>query len=247
MRRREFITLLGGARGQSRDHDDPDRNRHGGDPVQAGLVASLNRPGGNVTGSTTMGQELAAKRFGLLHELKPGTAPFAMLTHPTNPNLLIRESQAAAASIKRPIEVLYASTGQDIDTIVGNLVQKRIGGLAIPTEIFLTSRCVQTATLAIRRSIPTMYGDRADAAAAVGISAQNARHERCQTGHGMAFARLARQQDGDYLERCSLTRLVPIVAKVVMIEFASVSAKYLLELLAQFCSTVELPDMTSTV
>ena len=139
----------------------------GGDPVEVGLVASFNRPGGNLTGTTTMGQELTAKRFALLHELKPDTAPLALLTHPANPNLelLIRESQAAAASFKRPIEVMYASTRQDIDMIFASLAQKRIGGLAIPTENFLTTRRVQTATLAIRHSIPTIYGERADAAA----------------------------------------------------------------------------------
>jgi ABC-type uncharacterized transport system substrate-binding protein len=88
-----------------------------GDPVGAGLVASLNRPGGNVTGATNMIQELGAKRFGILHELRPGTEPFAMLLHPTNPNVefLTRENAAASQSIGRQIDIAWVSTPKDID------------------------------------------------------------------------------------------------------------------------------------
>src|SRR5262245_29773424 len=138
-----------------------------GDPVASGLVASLNRPGGNVTAITDMGQELAAKRFGLLHELNPGSAPLVLLLHPTNPSVefLVHEAQAGAAAIGRPIELLYVSTPQEIDNTFASLAQKRIGGLSIATDTFLASRRVQTVTLAIRHSIPTIYSNRLDVAA----------------------------------------------------------------------------------
>src|SRR5262245_19503920 len=99
-----------------------------GDPVQAGLAASLNRPGGNATGAASMNQEIGSKRFGLLHELLPNAARLGMLTHPTNPNLdfLIREAQAVSTTIGRDIEVLYASTNREIDAAFASLAQKKI-------------------------------------------------------------------------------------------------------------------------
>ena len=98
-----------------------------GDPVQTGLVASLNRPGGNVTGISDMGVELAAKRLGLLHELLPGAERFAALVNrTTSPSieLLISEVQTAASAIGRQIEVFNVSTNRDIDTAFTNLVRK---------------------------------------------------------------------------------------------------------------------------
>jgi ABC-type uncharacterized transport system substrate-binding protein len=88
-----------------------------GDPVRAGLVTSLNRPGGNVTGATGMNMQLGGKRFGLLQELLPNAQRFAMLTSPTNPNaeFLVEEARAAAETIGRPIEVFNVTTSREID------------------------------------------------------------------------------------------------------------------------------------
>jgi putative tryptophan/tyrosine transport system substrate-binding protein len=90
----------------------------GGDPVQTGLVASLNRPGGNVTGVSSMSGELGAKRLGLLQELVPRAARFVMLVNPNNPlaEAFVTDVRAAGAAIGRQIEVLTASTSRDIDT-----------------------------------------------------------------------------------------------------------------------------------
>ena len=105
----------------------------GGDPVQVGLVASLNRPGGNVTGITNMNAELGAKRLGLLHELLPGAARFAVLVNPNSPNAesMITDVQAAASAIGRQIEVLTASTNREIDAAFASLVQKRADALLV--------------------------------------------------------------------------------------------------------------------
>ena len=99
----------------------------GTDPVRTGLVAAFNRPGGNVTGIITLYSELGGKRFGLLHELVPGAARFAVLVNPHNPVAAensIKDAQSAASVIGRPIEVVTASTHRDIDTAFASLGQK---------------------------------------------------------------------------------------------------------------------------
>jgi putative tryptophan/tyrosine transport system substrate-binding protein len=130
----------------------------GGDPVQAGLVASFNQPGGNVTGISSMNTELGSKRLGLLHELAPNVERFATLVI-NNPlyQPLIREVQAGAASIGRPIDVLFASTSRDIDAAFASIVQKRIEALVLtPGPLFNNNR-VQLATLAARHALPAIY------------------------------------------------------------------------------------------
>jgi putative ABC transport system substrate-binding protein len=137
------------------------------DPVQTGLVASLNRPGGNVTGISTLSVEVGAKRLGLLLELLPAAARFAVLVNPNNPTAesLIKDSQAAASAMGRQVEVLTASTNTDIDTAFANLVQRRIDALSIhPDALFVNCR-VQLATLAARHAVPAIYPFRDDAEA----------------------------------------------------------------------------------
>jgi putative ABC transport system substrate-binding protein len=134
-----------------------------GDPVQTGLVASLNRPGGNVTGISDMGVELAAKRLGLLHELLPGAERFAALVNrTTSPSieLLISEVQTAASAIGRQIEVFNVSTNRDIDTAFTNLVRKRIDALLVGPQVLFRDRRAQILTLAARHVVPVMYPDR---------------------------------------------------------------------------------------
>ena len=99
---------------------------------------SLNRPGGNVTGVSNMNVELGAKRLGLLHELLPGAACFAVLVNPTNPNaeFLTRDARAAAAAIGQQIEVLTASTNRDIDAAFGlGPVDRRFRAAATRTRL----------------------------------------------------------------------------------------------------------------
>jgi len=132
----------------------------GGDPVQAGLVASLNRPGGNVTGITSMNLQLAAKQFGFLHELLPGATRFALLVNPNNPLIAeaaITDARAAAMAIGRQIEVLTASTNRDIDTAFASLVQKRADALLVTIDPLFNNRRVQLVTLATHYRVPTTY------------------------------------------------------------------------------------------
>ena len=132
----------------------------GDDPAQAGLVASFNRPGGNVTGISFMNAQLTAKRIGLLHELLPAAERFAMLVNPGNQRVaaaLTADAQAAAAAIGRQIEIFTASTNREIDAAFASIVQKRADALLIgPSPLFLTRRA-QLATLASRHALPTIH------------------------------------------------------------------------------------------
>ena len=132
----------------------------GADPVKMGLVASLNRPGGNVTGVSDIGVELAAKRLGLVHELLPGAARFAVLVNPNNPSItdpFIAEVRTAASAIGRQIEVVTASTNSDIDTAFATLVNKRTDAFLISPDVLFLTRRVQLLTLAARHALPAIY------------------------------------------------------------------------------------------
>jgi putative ABC transport system substrate-binding protein len=134
----------------------------GGDPVEVGLVAALNRPGGNVTGINNMSARLAAKRLGLLHELLPTAVRFAILVNRNNPNIEfeIIDAQSAAAAIGGQVEVLYAANSGDIDMAFTNLTQKRTDALVVSASTLFTSRRAQLVTLAARYAMPTIYDDR---------------------------------------------------------------------------------------
>jgi putative ABC transport system substrate-binding protein len=127
-----------------------------GDPVQAGLVASLNRPGGNVTGISSMAAELVAKQLGLLHELLPRAARFAALVNPATlfAESIIVDVQAGASTIGRQVEVLTASTSHNIDTAFASLVERRADALLVSPDLFFGSRRVQIVTLASYRPHP---------------------------------------------------------------------------------------------
>jgi putative tryptophan/tyrosine transport system substrate-binding protein len=141
----------------------------GADPVETGLVASLNRPGGNVTGAVTMNAELAAKRFGLLQELFPTATRFAVLVNSATgrvANAVTADVQAAAASATgRQVEVLTASTSREIDTAFATVVQKRIDALLHSPDPFFTTRRAQIIVLASRHAVPVIYANREDAVA----------------------------------------------------------------------------------
>ena len=133
------------------------------DPVELGLVASLSRPSGNVTGATQLNIEVTPKRLEILHELLPTANVFALLVNPTNPytEILSRNLQAAARSLGLQLHILQASTEHDFDAVFATLVKLRSDGLVIGGgEVFLDSRHGQLAALALRHAVPTIYQGR---------------------------------------------------------------------------------------
>jgi putative ABC transport system substrate-binding protein len=134
----------------------------GGDPVAAGLVASLSRPGGNLTGVTSLGTEVEPKRFGLLHDLLPQATRFAVLVNPTSPNTdaLSRSAQAAAAAIGRHVDILGASNSRELEAAFVDLPKKGAEALLVSGNNFLNSRRSQIVTLATLHRLPAIYSDR---------------------------------------------------------------------------------------
>jgi putative ABC transport system substrate-binding protein len=131
----------------------------GADPVQAGLVASLNRPGGNVTGISSMNTGLAAKQLEFLHQLLGRRARFAVLVNPTNPQnqSTLSEVEAAASAMNQQFEAVSAKTYRDISPAFDDAVRKRADALLIIADPLFASRPVQLATLAARHALPTIY------------------------------------------------------------------------------------------
>jgi putative ABC transport system substrate-binding protein len=131
----------------------------GADPVQAGLVASLNRPGGNVTGISSMNTGLAAKQLELLHQLLHREARLAVLVNPGNPQTrtALAEVQAAAAAMGQQFEAVTAASYRDISPAFGEARQKRADALLIIADPLFASRPVQLATLAARHALPAIY------------------------------------------------------------------------------------------
>jgi ABC-type uncharacterized transport system substrate-binding protein len=131
----------------------------GSDPVADGLVVSLNRPGGNVTGITSMNVRLGVKQLGLLHQLLHRDARFAVLVNPSNPQSpsVITDVQAAALGMGQQLEILTATTNRDISPAFSDAVQKRADALLISADPLFTNRPVQLATLAARHAMPTIY------------------------------------------------------------------------------------------
>jgi putative ABC transport system substrate-binding protein len=128
------------------------------DPVQIGPVASLARPGGNVTGATQLGVELVPKQLELAHELVPTATVVAVLVNPNNPNAetVLRELQAAARILGVQLHVLHASAERDFDTVFATLAQLRAGALVIGIDSFLTSRSERLAALALHHAVPAI-------------------------------------------------------------------------------------------
>ena len=134
----------------------------GVDPVKIGLVASLNRPGGNVTGITFLALALDAKRLELLHELVPKVTAIAVLLNPTFPDAetQLREVEEAAGAIGQRVTILNASNIREIDAAFETFVQKRPDALLVGTDPFFISRREQLTTLVARHGIPAIYGER---------------------------------------------------------------------------------------
>ena len=139
----------------------------GVDPVELGLVASLNHPGGNLTGVTDLAQELGPKRLELLHELVPTATVVAVLVNPSYPGaeILLRDLQVAARTLALQIHVLHASTEHELDTAFASLVQLRAGALVIGPDSFFNSRSELLAALTVRHAVPAIFQYREFAAA----------------------------------------------------------------------------------
>jgi len=138
------------------------------DPVRIGLVASLNRPGGNATGVTNANMEIVPKRLQLLHELVPTASVVALLANPANPTLAktyTKLSQAAARDLGLELHVLNAGNESDLDEVFAKLIQLRAGGLVIGVDPFFTDGSEQLAALTVRHAVPTIYQGRSFAAA----------------------------------------------------------------------------------
>jgi putative tryptophan/tyrosine transport system substrate-binding protein len=129
------------------------------DPVASGLVASLDRPGGNLTGAVNLGGDVMPKRMELLHELVPSVTTMVFLTNPTNRgplNAILEAARAAARTLGLQLHVAEASSERDFDTVFARLPQLGAGALVIGNDAFLTSRSEQLASLALRYALPTV-------------------------------------------------------------------------------------------
>jgi putative ABC transport system substrate-binding protein len=132
----------------------------GVDPVEFGLVASLNQPGGNLTGITSLNVEVEPKRLELLHELVPTASSIALLVNPTSLTLAETQSknlQAAARTLGVQLHVLHASTERDFETVFATLIQLRVGALVIGGDVFFNNRTEQLAALSVRHAVPTIF------------------------------------------------------------------------------------------
>jgi putative ABC transport system substrate-binding protein len=142
----------------------------GSDPVALGLVASLNRPTGNLTGVAAVNAEIAPKRLALLHELVPAIRSIAMLVNPANPNLFRAETtdlQTAAHVLGVRVLVLNGGTESDIAAAFATIVEQQVSALLISADGFFRTAGHQIMSLAARYAIPTMFFNRASVAAGV--------------------------------------------------------------------------------
>jgi putative tryptophan/tyrosine transport system substrate-binding protein len=138
------------------------------DPVQIGLVANLNRPGGNLTGVTSLNAEVGPKRLELLHELVPTATAIALLVNPTSPDQTestTRDAEAAARRLGLKLYVLHASTERDFDTVFATLVQLRAGALVIGPDLLFANHREQLGALTIHHAVPAISPYREFAAA----------------------------------------------------------------------------------
>jgi putative ABC transport system substrate-binding protein len=185
----------------------------GTDPVATGLVASLSRPGGNLTGVTSLNVEVGPKRVELLHELVPTATSIALLVNPTNPALalaLSREVQAAGRTLGLTLHVLHASTERDFDMVFAALAQLRAGGLVIGTDIFFTSRMEQLAALALRHAVPAIYQYR-EYAAAGGLMSYGGNHADMARRAGVYTGRILKGEKPADLPVQQVTKVEMII------------------------------------
>jgi putative ABC transport system substrate-binding protein len=164
----------------------------GVDPVATGLVASLNRPGGNLTGFTTRNVEVGKKKLEVIHEVMPA-APIALLVNPTNSSTeaQVRDAQAAARFLGLDLQILRASSEHEFDVVFANLRQPRAWGLSIAADPFFSGHIEQLAALTLRYGVPAIHQFR-EFAAAGGLMSYGART--------MEFSRVAGVYTGRILK-----------------------------------------------
>jgi putative ABC transport system substrate-binding protein len=133
--------------------------RIGADPVALGLVTSLNRPGGNVTGVTSLTVEVGPKRLEVLHQVVPTATAVALLVNPTSPfaETLTSDLRSAARTLGVRIHVLNATTELDLGSAFANLVRLQVGGLVIGSDVFFNTESERLAALSVRHAIPAVY------------------------------------------------------------------------------------------
>jgi putative ABC transport system substrate-binding protein len=131
----------------------------GSDPVKAGLVASFNRPGGNVTGASFVATELETKRLEILRDVVPTAAVIGVLINPTNPAAESRSKdlEVAARTLERNIHIVSASNESDLETAFATSIQQKAGALLVSTDSFFTSQRDRLVALAARHALPTIY------------------------------------------------------------------------------------------
>jgi putative ABC transport system substrate-binding protein len=132
----------------------------GADPVELGIVASLSRPGGNITGVTNRGNELARKRLELLHEVAPFASVFALLINPANPisRAETRETEAAAAALGGRLVIVNASKPDELEKAFAEIAAQRAGALVVGVDTLFLSFADRIAALAARHGVPAIYG-----------------------------------------------------------------------------------------
>jgi ABC-type uncharacterized transport system substrate-binding protein len=134
----------------------------GADPIAIGLVGSLNRPGGNLTGVSSLNVQVTPKRLEILHEVVPAAAEIAVLVNPTSPTTdsQLRNLQAAARALRLQLHVLHASTEREFDAVFATLLQLRPGGLVVASDTFFATHSEQLAALAVRHAVPAIHQSR---------------------------------------------------------------------------------------
>src|SRR5262249_48259891 len=129
----------------------------GTDPVKDGLVASINRPGGNATGISNLTTLIASKRFQIILELVPTATKIALLMNPTTPGSDLEDAEVAARATGRELIVLEASSERDFDAVFATLVERRAGALLVASDPFFISQRDQLVALAMRLAVPAVY------------------------------------------------------------------------------------------
>jgi putative ABC transport system substrate-binding protein len=171
----------------------------GSDPIRSGLVTSLHRPGGNITGVSPFLVDMEPKRLGLLLELRPHATTTAALVNPGNPHTeaQVSDIQTAARSVGQEINILNASTIRDIDAAFAKLVQMRADALLVTTDAFFFTRAPQLVVLAARHAIPTLYFRR-EFTAAGGLMSYAANQNESYRQLGVYAARILKgEKPGD--------------------------------------------------
>lgn len=183
-----------------------------GDPVKLGLVTSLNSPGGNLTGTTSLGAELSQKRLELARELFPAASTVGLLVNPTNPNTeaILKDGQAAARLFGLKLDVLHASTTGDIDESFAMLAQRRVGVLVVGNDGLFIGQTDKLAALSIRYAVATVF-QTLEFAAAGGLMSYGASNKDAFRQLGVYIGRILRGENPRDLPIVQSTKIELII------------------------------------